>query len=438
MNIKKILLAGLCLFGVTLASVMVKPMKAQADSAEPLFSLEEALSPVWEGEISYMESVLPVENEFGGIDPIALLYPIEEIIEVKNAALTVTYEQGKDYVVSKGKLIIADDGAIPILSYDDFHPAQGQNGFEAASGGYVCFHEGSWFHSKQIVVTYKHQKAQTSFAPQNKAELLQNVRKKLDAKEEIDLLVLGDSISVGANASGFQEINVSPYMPTYAELFSQGLTQQYGSKVNLTNPSVGGKNVSWGEQVIPSVLNEQKDLDLAVIAFGMNDTHTSADVYVKKINAIISSIQSKFPEADVLVVATMLPNPDAKNFNGNQQLFVEALLSQCEREGVAVANMTDMHKALLQNKRYADMTGNNVNHPNDYLVRVYAQTLLATLEEKVVQSPCTMPSDDDSVDGQKGGLSILSGCGAATSVVACGMSTLGMGFAMTKKTKKDD
>ena len=58
------------------------------------------MTPVWEGNISYMETVLPVENEYGGIDPIELLYPIGQVIEVKNAELTVTYQKGIDYAVS--------------------------------------------------------------------------------------------------------------------------------------------------------------------------------------------------------------------------------------------------------------------------------------------------------------------------------------------------
>ena len=42
--------------------------------------------------------------------------------------------------------------------------------------------------------------------------------------------------------------------------------------------------------------------------------------------------------------------------------------------------MTGMHHALLKRKLFRDMTGNNVNHPNDFLARVYAQTILAVLE----------------------------------------------------------
>ena len=72
-----------------------------------------------------------------------------------------------------------------------------------------------------------------------------------------------------------------------------------------------------------------------------------------------------------------------------------------EKEGVAVVNMTGVHAGLLQYKKYADMTGNNVNHANDYLARAYAQTLLKTLEVSeygIEEPPTTSESASDSVD----------------------------------------
>ena len=65
---------------------------------------------------------------------------------------------------------------------------------------------------------------------------------------------------------------------------------------------------------------------------------------------------------------------------GNQIKFAEKLL-ELETEGVVVANMTRLHQDLLKRKNYADMTGNNINHPNDYLARVYAQVLLKTMKD---------------------------------------------------------
>ena len=47
--------------------------------------------------------------------------------------------------------------------------------------------------------------------------------------------------------------------------------------------------------------------------------------------------------------------------------------------GVAVANVTEVHKHLLTKKRYGDMTANNVNHPNDWLIRMQGQIIAQAL-----------------------------------------------------------
>ena len=260
-------MAALCLLGAALAGVF--KIDAQASSDMHSYDIVKIMNPVWEGETSYMESVLVVENEYGGIDPIQLLYPIEEIVEVKNAELSKTYQKGVDYTVAGGKLIIADDGDIPMLSYEEFHPTTGQEGFQDKAGGYICFHEGDFFHKRQIVVTYTHTAEYEGYVPEGKGNLLPKVTEKLQNSEDLDLLVFGDSISVGANSSGFVE--AEPYMPTYPKLFANHLQLVYGNKVNLVNPSVGGKGVEWGISEIDGVLQKCKNIDLAVIAFGMND-----------------------------------------------------------------------------------------------------------------------------------------------------------------------
>jgi len=40
-----------------------------------------------------------------------------------------------------------------------------------------------------------------------------------------------------------------------------------------------------------------------------------------------------------------------------------------------------MHLDLLKRKAFKDMSGNNINHPNDFLIRIYAQTILSALGE---------------------------------------------------------
>ena len=429
--------AALCLFGTALASVSKVDAYAQETQA---YNFEEIMAPVWEGDISYMETVLPVENPYGGMDPIQLLYPIEEVIEVKNAELNITYKKGVDYAVAGGKLLIADDGAIPTLAYSEFHPLTGENGFQDEDGGYICFHEGDYFHKQQIVVTYTHTANYDGYVPEEKGDLLPNVTDKLQKGTGLDLLVLGDSISVGANSSGF--IGAAPHMPTYPELFAAQLENTYGGKINLINPSVGGMGIDWGLNKIDEILSEQTNLDLAVIAFGMNDGSMAPAVFAQKTLAAAEKVKEKFPNAEVMLVATMLPNPKAKFFNLNQSKFYDAMVEMCQQDGIAVVNVSGVHQSLLKRKSYSDMTGNNVNHPNDYLARVYAQTLFATLQVKQVEVevPTIGAESDSQQDSQAQNATIvglLSGCTSTASIALCGAMALGAATIALKK-KKDD
>ena len=401
---------------------------ATAETKEKLYSIDEILSPIWEGEIAYHESALPVLGENGEIEPIRLLYPIDEVIEVQNAEMTKTYVAGVDYYVDKGKLWIYPDGAIPMLTHEEMYPLyESAATMHKTDGGYITFHEGSWFHERQIVVTYKHSAKYNGYVPEGKAELLDNIVGKLTAGNTVDMLVFGDSISVGANASGFT--GASPYTPIYPQLFAEGLKKTYAlSGVNVYNHSVGGKDSTWGVQTIDSVLSQHENIDLAIVAFGMNDGAKSSSAFVANVNQIIAAIKAKFPNADVLAIATMLPNEEAKGFYLNQESFLEALETETEGEGVAVVNMTDVHKTLLERKKYADMTGNNVNHPNDYIARVYAQCLLKTLEE----NKPTAENKPTTSKTEEGGCASDLGLGMAGAVLAFGATMVAL------KGKKED
>ena len=416
---KKEIKTGLCAL-VGAAALAVAPMQAVHANAQQqprLYDLEEILTPVWEGDTCYQESVLPVMR--GGEDvTVSLLYPATEIIKVQNANLTVTYEKGVDYDVVDGELLVYSQGAIHGISYMEFHPTAGQFP-NVEDGGYLCFHEGAYFHDRQIVVTYKHKTKYKGYIPKNKGQLLPKLHSKLQEGETLDLFVLGDSISVGANSSGFSEINVSPYMPIYPQLFADGLRQQYGlNSVNVYNHSVGGKDSAWGVSQIESVLASHENVDLAVIAFGMNDGGLSPTAFCANLQLMINAVHTKFPNAEILLVAPMLPNPKS-SYNKNQSLFAAEMETTFECEGIAVANMTAVHGSLLSKKSYADMTGNNINHPNDYLARVYAQTLLTTVKK----------ADEKPNGAQRG-------CGATMDSALCMPILAALAFALKSKTCK--
>ena len=103
------------------------------------------------------------------------------------------------------------------------------------------------------------------------------------------------------------------------------------------------------------------------------------DSFASNMQRMARGLKSKYSDVEVMIISTMLPNYDAYKFYGQQVNFHDALM-EYEKEGIAIVNVTGVHAGLLEYKAYADMTGNNINHANDYLARVYAQTLLKTLE----------------------------------------------------------
>ncbi|MBR5880276.1 MAG: hypothetical protein IKZ16_01200, partial [Clostridia bacterium] len=105
----------------------------------------------------------------------------------------------------------------------------------------------------------------------------------------------------------------------------------------------------------------------------------------KAIKKITDAFYEIAPNAEVLLVATMIPNPEATNgWYGNQHKFEDTFVSIAESyakdgKSCAVAKMTSMSQRILANKRFRDHTGNNINHPNDFLGRLYAQVVFQTV-----------------------------------------------------------
>ena len=66
----------------------------------------------------------------------------------------------------------------------------------------------------------------------------------------------------------------------------------------------------------------------------------------------------------------------------NQYNYV-AVLNEIasERGNVAVADVGTLSFRLLQLKKFRDMSANNINHPNDFMHRVYAQTIVKTIAD---------------------------------------------------------
>jgi len=157
-----------------------------------------------------------------------------------------------------------------------------------------------------------------------------------------------------------------------------GLRRYYNRNITFTNTSVGGKDSRWGLATVQHRVIVHNP-DLVIIAFGMNDSTIRMDpnVFKANIHGMINKVRQNNPKAEFILVATMMPNP-ASNFVGTQASF-KKVLAELTGRGIVLVDMTSIHKELLKYKSYQDMTGNGINHPNDFLIRWYAQQILSIL-----------------------------------------------------------
>lgn len=343
---------------------------------------ENHLVPIWTGQVAYEESVMVVANEDGSISPLQLLHPAIEILELKSLYLNKTYEMGVDFELNaNGELVILQNSDVPITTYKEIHLDAEMPGksFQKDDGGYLRFSENGFFHKRQVQVTYRHEMEWYGELPKRQGDKLPKTHRKLKNKEALHVVVYGDSITNGGNASG--ALNLPPFLPKFANIIVDEWKKEYGYEgIQLTNTSVGGKNSFWGVEEAQTRVGTYAP-DLLVIGFGMNGRAT-VEEYKENMEQIIAIARDANPECEFVLIATMLPNKILPHFVRKQHLYLEPLLQiASEQEGIAVADMTTMHKDLLKRKAFIDMTGNNVNHTNDYLTRVYAQVILETVKK---------------------------------------------------------
>ena len=378
--------------GNTPVSVSIAPFNGEPDivtansgnnTVSVLFSNRQNslqyLEPFLKADTIYDETIQPIKPDTG-LAEANLLFKAKKIIYVKDAFLKKEFVEGSDWIYENGKIKLPLGSSAPYFTKDSlvFNVARTNWSLPGkVPGTYVLYKEG-YFQSKQLAVTYQPEDNRIWQGPVSvfADNLLVHTITKLQNKDTLKVVYYGDSITKGANVSGFQ--GVPPFMPLWTDLLSYNLASHYQAPVNSINLAVGGTFSQWGVDNVSQVIAQNPDL--TVIGFGMNDGGTAAvapEVFKKNIKAIIDSIRHNNPNAEFILISTMLANPNSI-VDQIQELY-KPLLDSLTSQGIVVADITGVHKELLKHKSYQDMTGNNVNHPNDYLARWYAQFISGLL-----------------------------------------------------------
>ncbi len=359
-----------------------KPEDDWMISKEPVtdkYDLYTYTLPYWEGDTVYNELMLVLKNADGSVPVKSLLYPTTEILCVRSSDLSVVYEEGKDYILQDGKLYFPMGSSIPMMDHSTYYPSEYTEGasFGATGGGYILYTE--QLQRYQISISYKHSGTWNGTIPSYQGSYISKTMEKLENKEAMKIVVYGDSISQGWCASGYQL--EAPYADPWATMVTKMLRATYEyNDITLVNSALAGTDSAWGasnENLIPRVVDQNPDL--VILHFGANDGHRSLDEFNANLQKIIDTVRQANPNAEFLLVSPMLLNREVEWLaTGNEDIFQDEMVKlQQTNTGVGVVRMTDISRIYLENKDYYDASGNNVNHPNDSMVRLYAQSVLA-------------------------------------------------------------
>lgn len=365
--------------------------EADIENVSYNYTEKQRILPFWQGNVIYNEQLMIVND--GEKTEGHLLYDALRVISVKDATLKTEYKEGADYVVNGDTITIPDGSSIPVFR-DEW--AKGVNVPEryplgnAGTGyqmiGNVIYTETSLVWGNYIHVTYAYDPAAVDrTAVKSYGDELYGLSQKLANKENVKLTVFGDSISEGCSSS--EKWNHDPQCPPYASLLKEGIETLGGVTVDLSNPSVGGKDSVWAAEDEQISLISANVPDVLVLAFGTNDTYVNVEggAYRRNLKKVISAVKAANSECQIILIAPFPSNPETKT-DAEQEMLVGELKKLATEDAksekwvdVCLVDMYHAVKPMLEKKKYYEIAANNINHPNDFIHRFYAMNILSAI-----------------------------------------------------------
>jgi quinol monooxygenase YgiN/lysophospholipase L1-like esterase len=276
----------------------------------------------------------------------------------------VTYEEGRDYTVDwqHGAIARTADSRIPDFSTNMLY---NQKDFDHTK--FPGFGNQAFF----VYADYQTLNGFPLAAESSQAERLARTRAKLEAGGPFKIIVFGDSISAGGDAS---ELRLR-FDQRYAEHLR---TQFPKAEITVENGATGGDATPGGlARLDEKVLSRAPDLVL--MGFGMNDHNINGvppDQFEANLVAMINQIHEK-TGAEVLLFSALLPNPDWKFGSHRMELYPPATRRAADATQSAYADVYGVWQKVLERKDLSSLLGNNINHPNDFGHGLYYLALAA-------------------------------------------------------------
>jgi acyl-CoA thioesterase-1 len=340
------------------------------------------LQPAWESDVVYRESTVLRIRQPNDVPVARLAFPAAEVLAIATADGTSELMLPPSAVSADGKTL-AISGPIPVEPISDqqlYLPPDSPNSYRHRRDHpeqNLLYQPGHWFHDRNLEVTYRRADRVTSESTVGVVSgSLPASLEKLRKGQPLRIGISGDSISTGLDAS--LTTGTAPFQPGYPDLIVAQLRVLSASDVSLVNRSVAGWSVANGLQDLDALLAENPDL--IIVAYGMNDVGRKDPKWFREqYEMLLGRIRAARPQTEILLVSTMLGNQEW--IHTPREMFAEYrdVLKAFAAPGTAVADLTEVWARLLNSKADMDLTGNGLNHPNDFGHRLYAQAILKLL-----------------------------------------------------------
>lgn len=375
---------------------------------------QKRIQAFWKENIMYNECICMLQRgaEISG----RTLFVPKGIISIKDYALNKEYVPGRDFQWMEGtnkilwlkgsEIPYFYEGALEGLAKEggceyvkDWDGSMDESGRSRLGGVLYCV--GPFLYQRQLAITYEYDinDAKQIYRTPYQGDKLPKTIEKLSSKEQLRIVFYGSSTFQGADASGFH--NRAPYMPVMADLVGQYLSNN-GYNVTVTNLGVGGWSTAAGLAALkgdssyiyngesktvygPDFLplgTKYKDFvqkgeyDLVIWGFFAGNDYGSGLMeqdFESNMKAMMEIFRRHNPACEFMLLTGMVTNP----YPEYMERFVQKTYGLAQ--GHALVDMYKTHKDILKTKDFIATSGNNINHGNDWLIRLTAHNVLSAM-----------------------------------------------------------
>lgn len=329
------------------------------------------MQPFWQSSLVTGEAVL-LSSDGNAPATGTLMFLPDKILSVTSYDGTVQYREGVDYTVEGRTLTAVPGSAISQVKNSDLK--QGELAWNIIGG-------------KQILVTYQHSGRWTGPVQPYVGAQLPRTMRLLREHRPLRIVAFGDSITYGIGSSHMDQ--VAPYQPPWVDLFAAELRRTWNDPdIKLFNSSQSGAASDWARRMAGRMVASLHP-DLVIIAFGQNDFwRITPAAFAANVSAVLRTVRATNPHAEFLLLSTTRFDPAYTSvaLYWNRVTEYDARLRAMTGPGVQLVDMTAISGAVFAAKEPRDCL-NDPLHPNDYLSRWYAQSMLAALTPESAPAP---------------------------------------------------